>query len=200
MAMADLVLVAGEAGDEREVRRLIPEAIALAERLGIPTILSVVYHSAGLALGQLGVRRQARVMFDRGLVHADAGGPITAVTHRVHYALIVDDPNDAARIIRPVFPIVREQLTGFYLLEPVLVAAKIAAGSGRERVAARLLGAAHLPTWAGHYVLFPEYERVVSQVRTMLGDSTFEEESQLGTQLSTDDALQLAEEVVAATG
>ena len=139
-------------------------------------------------------------MFERGLVHANAGGPITAVSHRVHHALMVDDPNDAARIIRPVFPIVREQLTGFYVLEPVLVAAKIAAGSGHERVAARLLGVAHLPTWAGAYIGSPEHERLVSQVRTLLGDSTFEHESQLGAQLSTDDALQLAEEVVAATG
>jgi hypothetical protein len=200
LAVADLVVIAGDAGDEREARRLIPEAIALAERLGIPTILSVAYDSAGLALAQLGARQEARVMFERGLVHADAGGPITAVSHRVHHALIVDDPTDAARIVRPVFPIVREQLAGFYPMEPVLVAAKIAAESGRERVAARLLGAAHLPTWSGAYLGFSEYERLVSQVTTLLGDSTFEKESQIGAQLSTDDALQLAEQVVATTG
>ena len=198
--MADLVVIAGDAGDDREARRLIPEVIDLAERLRIPTILSVAYDSAGLALAQLGAHQEARVMFERGLVHANAGGPITAVSHRVHHALIVDDPNDAARIIGPVFRTVREQLTGFYLSEPVLVAAKIAAKSGRERVAAKLLGAAHLPTWAGAYVGVSEFERLVSQVRTLLGDSTFEHESQLGAQLSTDDALQLAEEVVAASG
>jgi predicted ATPase len=143
MALADLVLVAACLGDEAEVRRLAPEAVELSERLGIPTIIAVAYNNAGLGLARVGALEEAAVMFERGLVHADAGGPLVACSSRVHYALYVEDPRAAARIIRPAFPVTREHLGGFYLVLPVLIAVKIAAASGRERSAARLIGAAH---------------------------------------------------------
>jgi predicted ATPase len=197
MATADLVLLAADLGDQAEVRRLAPEAIAQSERLGIPTIVAVAYTNAGLGLARVGALQEAGVMFERGLVYADAGGPLVASANRVAYALYVEDARDAARIIRPAFPITREHLGGFHLLLPVLVAVKIAAASGDEPSAARLVGAAHGTDFSA-YVGYEEYEELVNQVRALMDSSTFEEEFRLGERLNAMDALQLAEEIVAA--
>jgi predicted ATPase len=197
MATADFVLLAACLGDQAEVRRLAPEAIAQSERLGIPTIVAVAYNNAGLGLARVGALQEAGVMFERGLVYADAGGPLVASTNRVQYALYVEDARDAARILRPAFPITREHLGGFFLLLPVVAAVKIAAASGRERIAARLVGAAHGTDFSA-YVAYEEYEELVNQVRVLLDSSTFEEEFRLGERLNAMDALQLAEEIVAA--
>jgi predicted ATPase/class 3 adenylate cyclase len=187
-------------GDVHEARRLIPEAIERAERLGNPTILAAAYSQGCLALTRIGAPQEAAVMFERGLVHAEAGGPIIAATLRVLYALCVDDPHETARIFQAAIPIAREHLAGYQQSAPLLVAAKIAAGCGSERTAARLLGA------FSHYGGFPgapgapeEYERLVSHLTDRLGAATFEDELGLGAQLSIRQALQLAEDIVAAT-
>jgi hypothetical protein len=79
-----------------------------------------------------------------------------------------------------------------------VVAAKIAAASGNEQAAARLLGAVH-DNWSS----FPpgqrqQYERLVSQLTALLGAATFDEELRVGAELSIGQALQLAEDLVAA--
>jgi predicted ATPase/class 3 adenylate cyclase len=185
-------------GEVDEARRLIDVAIERAERLGNPTILAAVYQMAAEALARNGAPQDALVMFERGLVHADAGGPLVATTNRIHYALSIDDPHEAARIFQAVIPIAREHLAGFHQSVPLLVAAKIAAGCGSERTAARLLGAfTHHRGWSGSPGDHWEYERLVSQLKSLLGIATFEDELCLGAQLSIGQALQLADDIVA---
>jgi predicted ATPase len=197
--MATSALVEAEAflGDAQEARRLIPEAIELAERLGVPTITATVYGQAAEAFAQIDAPEDARRMYERGHVYAEAGGPIAATVHRVYYALSLEDLNEAAEIIRPTMPIAREHLAGFLQLGPLVVAAKIAAGSGNEQAAARLLGAVHDDWWSFVPGQRQEYERLVSQLRALLGADTFDEELRVGAELSVDQALQLAEDVVA---
>jgi hypothetical protein len=128
MAVAGLVEAVTFLGEVGEARRLIPEAIERAERLGNPTILAVAYEDSGFALARMGAQQQAAVMFERGLVHAEAGGPLVSTTYRVHYSLTVDDPHEAAHIVRAAIPIAREHLAGFHQSPPLLAATKIAAG------------------------------------------------------------------------
>jgi predicted ATPase len=198
LAMTQLAQAAAFSGDRPEARRIIPDAIELAERLGNPTILAVAYGIAGIALARVGEPKDAGVMFERSLVHADAGGPIVTTSFRGSYAITVEDPQAAARIIRPAIAIAREHLTGYQQSPPLLVAARIAAGSGSERDAAQLLGAffecsGGSPGGLGER---EEYQRLASQLDGTLGALAFEAEFGAGRQLSTAQALQLAEELV----
>jgi predicted ATPase len=201
MAVANLVEAVTSLGEVREARRLIPEAIELAERLGNPTILAVAYEDSGFALARIGAQQEAAVMFARGLVHADAGGPLVATTYRVHYGLSVDDPREAAHIVRAAIPIAREHLAGFHQSPPLLAAAKIAADCGNQRTAARLLGAFsdHGRGWSFGLTAHWQYEFLLSQLTDHLGAATFDEELRLGARLSIGQALQLAEDIVSAT-
>jgi predicted ATPase len=200
IAVSALILAVGFLGEVDEVHRLIPEAIERAERLGNPTISAAAYVQAALALDRIGAPQEAVVMFERGVVHADAGGPIIASANRVRYALSVDDPHEGARIMRAAIPIAREHGAGFNQLLPLLGAAKIAAGSGSERTSARLLGAFSHDSarWSGLPGGYEDYGRLVSQLTGRLGAATFEDELRLGAQLSIGQALQLAEDIVAA--
>ena len=198
VGVGGLVLALAFLGEVSEARRLIPEAIQRAERLGNPTILTAVYEQAGAALARIGEPQEAAAMFKRGLVHADAGGPIVATTLRVHYALSVDDPHEAARIMRAAIPIARQHLAGSWQSAPLLGAAKIAVRRGSDRTAARLLGA-FMQHGASFAMVPEEYERLVSQLTGRLGAATFEDELRLGGELSMGGASQLAEDVVAST-
>jgi hypothetical protein len=194
--LAEAVAFLGEAD---ETRRLIPEAIERAERLGNPTIVAAVYTQAAISLARIGAKREAVKMFERGLVHADAGGPNVATAHRAHYALSVDDPHEAARIAQAAIPIARDHLGGDQSSLPLLVAAKIADGCGSERTAARLLGAfSRHGGSSGSVNASWRYEDLRRQLTGRLGAATFEDELRLGAQLSVGQALQLAEDVVAA--
>jgi predicted ATPase/class 3 adenylate cyclase len=196
-AVAFLVHAVAFLGDAHEARRLIPEAIERAERLGNPTILASAYTTTGIALAQMGASQEAVVMFERGLAHADAGGPSVASGCRVQYALRVDDPRKAARIMRAAIPIARNHGAGVYQLLPLLGAAKVAARCGSERTATRLLGAIKQHgEWLGAWGAYEEYERLVGQLTGLLGAATFEDELRLGAQLSIDQALQVAEDIV----
>jgi hypothetical protein len=200
IAIAGLAEAAAFLGEVDEVHRLIPEAVELAERLGNPTIVSAVYMQAAISLARIGAPREAVVMFERGLVHADDGGPNVATAHRAHYALSVDDPREAAQIVQAAIPIAREHLGGDQQSLPLLVAAKIAAGCGSERTAARLLGAfSHHGRSSRSANASWRYEDLVRQLTGRLGAATFDDEVGLGAQLSRGQALQLAEEVLAAT-
>ena len=136
-----LVLALAEVGDEPEARRLIPEAIGLAERLGNPSTLAHNYGQVAVALVRMGAPHEAATMWEHSLIHVDMAGPAMACVYRCSYALRVDDPPKAARILGVAIPIAKEQLSGFQQAHPLLAAATIAAATGRERIAARLLGA-----------------------------------------------------------
>jgi hypothetical protein len=149
---------------------------------------------------RIGARREAAVMFERCLLHADAVGPGVTGNSRLQYALTVDDPQEGARIIRAAIPIAREHLAGSNQSLPLLGAAKIAAGCGSHRTAARLLGS--FSHHGGRYAAqgaHEEYDRLVSQLTGELGPATFDDELGLGAQRSIGQALQVAEDVVAAT-
>jgi hypothetical protein len=93
-----------------------------------------------------------------------------------------------------------EHLAGFYQSLPLVGAAKIAAGSGSQRTAAKLLGAfSHESAGNGAVGAYWQYERLVSQLIGDLGVDTFEDELGVGAQLSIAQALQLAEDIVSTT-
>jgi predicted ATPase len=200
LAMTLLVQVAAFGGDIAEARRLLGEAVSLAERLGNPTILAVAYGHSATALARTGALDEARPMFERAVEHADAGGPIVAITYRCMYALQVDDPRESARIIQSAVPVAREHLRGFHQCVPLLVAAKIAARSGSDRTAAKLLSAFN-QGGRGLVVLGEreEYERLVVEVSARLGAPAFEDEFRVGAELSVEGAFRVAEEVIDGT-
>ena len=86
IAAGSLVQALAGVGDEPGARRLIPELIDLAEDLGNPTMA-----------------------LEKAVAHADAGGPILICDSRSFYALVVDDPDDAARILLPTIPIAKSR-------------------------------------------------------------------------------------------
>ena len=65
MATGMLALVRAELGEEAEARRLVTEAIGLAERLGEPTILAVTYDTVAAALARIGSATEAIAMWEQ---------------------------------------------------------------------------------------------------------------------------------------
>jgi hypothetical protein len=197
-ATALLTSTLAEIGDESEVRKLVPEAIALGNRLGNPTLLAVAYECAAVALARVGSLPEAVEMFETGLVHTANGGPIVICAYRSAYGLAVDDPLVAAGVLRPAVLIAKEHLSGFHQAPPLLSAAKISMASGHDGAAAHLLGAyAHFREGSSFMrsgALAQEW--LVRQVTERLGSSAAEEEIARGATLSIAQALQLAEDVV----
>jgi predicted ATPase len=198
-----LVVALATLGDEEAARRLIPKAIELAERLGNPTLTASCYLTSGEALALSGSPEEAIAMFDRGLAHADEGGPIMASGTRVLYSLQLDDPADAARVLRPVLPLVMDQLSGWYQLAPLVAAAKIAVRTGKDDLAARLLGTyGHQRDVVGGSGYLSEgywWEELVNELRTRLGRQAVDDELRRGAQLTLPQALQLASALVDGT-
>jgi predicted ATPase len=198
-AMGLLPLALAELGDEPEARRLIPEAIELAERLGNPTILGATYEEVALALVRIGAPHEAVAMFEQGLDHVDEAGPTTGCHYRALYALRVNDPLKAARLLGVAIPIAKEHLSGVHQAFPLLAAATLAAARGSERIAARLLGAFNR-YGKGIAILNVgrETEHLVSQLQDRLGATIVEDELGRGARLTIAHALQLAEDTVVA--
>jgi len=115
----------------------------------------------------------------------------------------VDNPREAARLLRPAIPIAREQLSGYQQATSLLAAAKIAVVAGQASTGARLLGA-FAPDGTGKGLIggwyFEEYERLVLRVRTRLGAAASGDELDAGAQLSVAQALRLAEDLLATVG
>jgi predicted ATPase len=200
-ALSLLAFTTAAMGDEPEARRLVPEAVEVAERLGNPAILTAAYGQAAAALARIGASHEAVAMFERGMAHIDTAGPIMACTYRGSYALRVDDPHEAARILRPAIPIAEDELSGWHQALPLLAAANIAAAIGREQTAARLLGAFnHHGEGALSATLWGEDERVLSRLTDSAGRAAVEDEVRRGARLTIAQSLQLAEDtVIAAT-
>jgi predicted ATPase len=197
-----LVVALALLGDQEAARRLIPEAIELAERLGNPAITASCYITAGEAFALTGAPEQAIGMFGKGLTHADEGGPNTASGARVLYSLLLDDPAEAARMLRPALPLAREQLSGWYQLAPFVAAAKIAARTGKDELAARLLGTylAQRDLVSSGYLSEGYWsEQLVNELTARLGRAAVDDELRRGAGLTLAQALQLACELVDAT-
>jgi hypothetical protein len=199
-AMSQLALISALLGDAPEARRLFADAIERAERLGNPTIAAVAYGLAVYAFALIGTSDEVTTMFEQGLAHADVGGPLVAMTHRVQFALITDDPHQAARVLLAALPIAKDQLSGYHQSFPLLAAAAIAAGRNNDLVAARLLGAwSHQGGFAGPAnERMDAYGRLLQRLTDRLGAATLEAELGRGAQLSIPNAFCLAEEVVVA--
>ena len=201
-ATALLVNMHAEMGDEQAVRELIPEAIGLAGRLGNPTLLAVAYQCAAASLARVGSPPEAVEMFERGLAHADSGGPIAACSYRSYYSLAVDDPIVAVRILRPALLLAKEHLSGYHQAPPLLSAGKIAMSFGQDKLGARLFGAFDQFREGSSFMRSSAggREELVRQVTERLGPSAAAEEISWGARLSIAQALQLAEDVAAAHG
>jgi predicted ATPase len=194
-----LVLALAELGDEPEARRLIPEAIRLAERLGDPSMLAITYDQVAVALVRMGAMHEAVTMWENGLIHVDRAGPIMGCAYRCSYALRLDDPPKAARILGVAIPIAQQQLSGFQQSQPLLAAAAIAATTGRERIGARLLGAFDQHgTGTGFVNMSRDSEHLASRLHDRLGAATVEDEHARGARLTIAQALQLAEDTIGA--
>jgi predicted ATPase len=190
-------------GDEAGARRIIPDAIELAERLGNPTIIAACHLVIASALAFVGSRREAIAMLGTALPHADDVGPNVAGQMWVLWALLVDDPAEAARALRAAVRLAKDQLAGLYQLEPLVAAAKVAAQSGGDRLAARLLGTYNQQGDVSgrlHWVTGPLWrEQLVEQLTQKLGSSVVDEELRRGAQLTPAQALQLVAEFLGMT-
>jgi non-specific serine/threonine protein kinase len=192
-----LALALAELGDEPEARRLIPEAIGLAERLGDPSMLAITYDQVALALVRMGAPHEAVAMWERGLIHLDMAGPIMACGYRCSYALNVGDPPKAARILGVSIPIAKEQLSGFQQAHPLLAAAAMAAATKRERIAARLLGAfSCYGKGTGFVNVSRDKDLLASRLHDRLGAAIVNDELASGARLTVAQALQLAEDTI----
>jgi len=198
IAAGSLVQALAGVGDEPGARRLIPELIDLAEDLGNPTITAASYMSAAEALVQLDSRPDAIAALEKAVAQADAGGPILMCDSRSFYALVVDDPDDAARILLPTIPIAKNQLSGFHQLQTLMAAAKILADTAREPLAARLLGTYrhHATQSQGAIYAARGYEPLINRLADTLGATVFDTEIGRGAQLTPAQALQLADDAI----
>jgi predicted ATPase len=195
----ELVIALVKLGDEEGARRLIPEGIELAERLGNPTITAAAYLLAGEGLALMGAPREAIAMFDKGLMYADQGGPLMASGLRVLYSLQLEDPVQAARVLRGALPVASDHLSGAFRTSPLVAAAKIATLVGRDELAARLLGAYLHSGYRGNASHGYWAERHANQLRHRLGTFAVDEELHRGGQLTAAQAFQLAADLVDAT-
>ena len=107
MANGMLALVRAEQGHTADARRLVTDAISLAERLGEPTILATTYDTAAAALARIGSTTEALTLWEQGLAHLGAAGPILSCVYRSSYALRLDDPHEAARVLGVAIPIAK---------------------------------------------------------------------------------------------
>jgi hypothetical protein len=134
------------------------------------------------------------------MAHIDAAGPIMVCTYRGSYALRVEDPQEAARILRPAIAIAEDELSGWHQALPLLAAANIAATTGRVQTASRLLGAfTHHGQGALSATLWGEDERLFGRLADCAGHTAVEDELGHGSRLTMAQALQLAEDTVVAT-
>jgi hypothetical protein len=148
----------------------------------------------------MGASHEAATMWEHGLIHVDKAGPNLACIYRCSYALTVDDIPQAARILGVAIPIAKEHISGFHQAQPLLAVAPIAAATGRERVAARLLGAFNRygSKWTAFVNVSRENEYLAGQLHDRLGAAIVEDELARGAQLTIAQALQLAEDTIVA--
>ena len=193
-AMGALVTTLGVLGSESEAQRNIAELVDLADGLGNPTITASSYMCCARALDLLGHHDEAIIMYERGLVYADTGGPITASHLRAEYSLKIEDPAKAAALVRGALPIAKEQLGGYQQLLCLVPAAKVVAQTGSPELAARLLGCylSHNEWRRDYRSMSTRGEQVLEELDETVGSDVVEDEMALGAQLSVDQAYQLA--------
>jgi predicted ATPase len=188
------------AGDELGAREQIAEAVSMADRLGNPAMIAAAYTVCGEALGYLGHSGEAVAMFAKGLASVQEGGPQIMTHLRTAYVLESDDWGEAVRLLLIALPDAREQLSGVNQLSPLVAAAKTLAHSGEPELAATLMGTVHHHGGGSRLFGTPLdaqwRDRLVEQLRRVMGDDAMDEQLQLGADLTPDQALQLAFDAV----
>jgi predicted ATPase len=201
MARYWLVYALGAVDAEPEMRSVIPQLIDLAETLGSPTLRAASYVVCGEALALLGRTREALAMFRTALADADRAGPRMAAGARLWCALEVDDPNEAAELLRQAIPIARNHLAGGSQLYSLVPTANYALETGNAAQAAQLVGA--YQQHAGQYGgVTPQpgwvrrSQRLREQLANTLDPEILNEELERGARLNADQALDLAYDIV----
>jgi hypothetical protein len=199
IARQSLVAALGALGAEPQMRSEIPELIDVAESLGNPSLRAAAYMTCGQALAFGGHIGEALAMFRTALADADLAGPAIAVGARSRCALEVDDHQEAGELLRQAIPIAREQLSGelFYSL---VATAKYALGTGDTVHGAQLVGAAQQHGGGfgglGITLLRRWCQRLRERLAATLGPDILDAELDRGAQLSVDQALDLAYDIV----
>ena len=197
-----LIAGLGALGLEAETIDDIPWLIKTAAALADPTFAVVAYLNAGVALALLGHDEEAIAMLEHGLVHADAGGPQTASGCRVWIALLTNDIDHAAAQLRIGIPIAQTHLTRFDQLNTIVGAARVAYEHERHN-AARLLGAykAHIDQvdMQGNLLTRRHHDLLMARLAQDTDAATLDRELQRGRDLTLEQALHLALDVVTAT-
>ena len=129
-----LALVRAEQGHAADARRLVTDAISLAERLGEPTILATTYDTAAAALARIGSTTEALTLWEQGLAHLGAAGPILACVYRSSYASGSTIPTRQPGFSASPSPSPRIN-SRLHQAQPLLPAATIAAATERQRIA-----------------------------------------------------------------
>jgi hypothetical protein len=152
-----------------------------------------------VALVGMGAPHEAATMWEQDLIYLDRAGPNMACSCRCAYALTVDDPPTAVRLLEVAIPIAKEHLSGFQQAQPLLATASVAAATGRERVAARLLGAFNqYGQGAGFVNVARENQHLSSRLQIHLGAPIVQDELARGARLTIAQALQLADDTILA--
>jgi predicted ATPase/class 3 adenylate cyclase len=183
------------AGAEPEARTRIAEVIGLAEHLGSPTMTTAAYTLAGDALAYLGHAREAVTMYEKGLARVEASGPQITSRLRTKYILEGGDQSKAIQLLLVDLPVAKEQLSGVNQLLPLVAAAKVLADTNPSLAAALLGTRANQHERSSLHDTWREAkfrDRLVEQLRHTLGDARLDEELQRGSQLTPEQALQLA--------
>jgi predicted ATPase len=183
------------AGAEPEARTRIAEVIGLAEGLGSPTMTTAAYTLAGDALACLGYAREAVKMYEEGLARAESSGPLITSRLRTRYILEGGDQSKAIQLLLVDLPVAKQQLSGINQLFPLVAAAKVLADTNPSLAAALLATPANPHERSNLFETWREAkfrDRLVEQLRHTLGDARLDEELRRGSQLTPEQALQLA--------
>jgi predicted ATPase len=196
VARMTFVSALGAIGAEPEMRSEIPDLIVLAEALGNPTLRAASYLVCGEALALVGHTGEALAMFRAALADADLAGPGIAAGARSWCAFMVDDQHEAAELLCQAITIARDQLSGELQLHGIVATAKYALGTGNAVQAAQFVGAAQ--QYGGFRALLVArwHQRLLEQLAAILGPDILDVEVAHGAQLSAEQALELAYEIV----
>jgi tetratricopeptide (TPR) repeat protein len=184
-------------GETDEARVLIPEIIRVAEELGNPTVTGAAYMMAADVVAMLGDGHAAADLYRKASELSDTGGPIIVCSTRVGFAMETDDLAAAREAVLVSLATSKEQLSGYYQLNPLLAAARLLALGQRPELAARVIGTVRANAgetlrsgWVSPILSWPD--QVMALIASSVDAPTLELELERGGRLSVDQALELA--------
>ena len=188
-------------GEFDDAERTIEEAVDLQTKLGNARSVGGSKKSlAGIALLR-GDHAQARRLFEESLdIHrslGDAQGISHSLSHLAFLALEAGDPRTSRDLVSEALAIERERGPDLWVANALEISARLAAMDGEPKLALRLYAhAALLREIVGrrpHYELgWPDPTSHLGDLRTHVGEATFEEEWARGSAMSLSDAIDQA--------